>query len=68
MSEDKQCLQQDTTEGRYLEEGVRKNVLDVCCDLTAYEASRWLESKADRENVTRSGTGKITHGTNATPD
>ena len=45
-----------------------KNMLDVCCDLTAYETSRWLELKPDRENVSRSGTGNITYGTNATPD
>ena len=40
-------------------------MLAVCCDLTPYETSRWLELK---ENVTRSGTGSITHGTNATPE
>ena len=34
-----------------------KNMLDVCCDLTPYDSSRWLELKPDRENVTRSGTG-----------
>ena len=68
MSEDKQCLQRNTTEGRCLEEGCGKNMLDVCCDLTAHETSRWLELKPDRENVTRSGTGNITYGTNATPD
>ena len=58
MTEDKQCLrrvQRDTTEGRCLEEGCGKNMLDVCCDLTPYETSRWLELKSDRENVTRSG-------------
>ena len=27
-------------------------MLDVCCDLTPYETSRWLEMKPDRENVT----------------
>ena len=51
MSEDKQCLQRDTTEGRCLEEGCGKNMPDVCFDLTAYETSRWLELKQDRENV-----------------
>ena len=30
MSEDKQCLQRDNTEGRCLEEGCGKNKLDVC--------------------------------------
>ena len=45
-----------------------KNMLDVCCDLTPYETSRWLELKPDRENVTRSGTVSITYGTNATPE
>ena len=45
-----------------------KNRLDVCCDLTPYETSRWLELNPDLENVTRSGTGRITHGTNATPE
>ena len=35
-----------------------KNMLDVCCDLTPYETSRWLELKSDRENVTRSGTAR----------
>ena len=45
-----------------------KNMLDVCCDLTPYETSRWLELKPDRENVTRSGTGSKTYGTNATPE
>ena len=29
-------------------------MLDVCCDLTSYETSRWLELKPDRDNVTRS--------------
>ena len=43
-------------------------VLDVCCDLTPSETSRWLELKPDRENVTRSGTGSIIYGTNAMPD
>ena len=64
MTEDKQCLQRvqrDTTEGRCLEEGCGKNMHDVCCDLTPYETSRWLELKPDRENVTRSGTGSITY-------
>ena len=42
-------------------------MLDVCCDLTPYETSRWLELKSDRENGTRSGTGSIAYGTNATP-
>ena len=54
MTEDKQCLQRDNTESRCLEEGCGKNMLDVCCDLTQYETSRWLELKPDRENVTRS--------------
>ena len=62
MSEDKQCLQRDTTEGRCLEEGCGKNMPDVCFDLTAYETSRWLELQPDRENVARSGTGNITYG------
>ena len=69
MTEDKQCLQRverDTTEGRCLEEGCGKNMRDVCCDLTPYETSRWLELKPDRENATRSGTCSITHGTIAT--
>ena len=57
MSEDKLCLQRDTTEGRCLEE-----------ECTPYETSRRLELKPDRENVTRSGTGSITYGTNVTPD
>ena len=43
-------------------------MLDVCCGLTPYETSRWLELKPDRENVTRSRTASITYGTNATPD
>ena len=30
MTEDKQCLQRYTTEGRCLEEGCGKNMLDVC--------------------------------------
>ena len=30
MSEDKQCLQRDTIEGRCLEEGCGKNMLDDC--------------------------------------
>ena len=30
MNEDKQCLQRDTTEGRCLEEGCGKNMLDDC--------------------------------------
>ena len=68
MSEDKLCLQRDTTEGRCLEEECGKNMLDVCCDLTPYETSRWLELKPDRENVTRIRTGSITYGTNETPD
>ena len=38
------------------------------CDLTAYETSRWVELNPDRENATRSGTGSISYGTNATPD
>ena len=42
-------------------------MLDVCCDLTPHETSRWLELKPDGKNVTRSGTGSITYGTNATP-
>ena len=37
MSEDKQCLQRDTTEGRCLEEECGKNMLDVCCEVTSYE-------------------------------
>ena len=41
-------------------------MLDVCCDLTPYETSRWLQLKPGLENVTRSGTGSITHGMNAT--
>ena len=45
-----------------------KNMPDVCCDLTPYETSRWLELKPDPENVTRRGTGSITHGMNATPE
>ncbi len=45
-----------------------KNMLDVCCDLAPYETTPWLELKPDLENVTRSGTGSITHGTNATPE
>ena len=68
MSEDKQCLQRHTTEGRCLEEGCGKNMLDVCCGLTSYETSRWLELKPDRENVTRSRSGSIACGMNATPD
>ena len=70
-TKDKQCLQRvqrDTTECRCLEEGSGKNMLDVGCDLTPYETSRWLELKPDRENVTRSGTGSITFGTSATPE
>ena len=54
--------------GGCLEEGCGKNMLDVCCDFTKYEASRWLKLKPDRENVTLSGTGSITCGMNATPD
>ena len=42
-------------------------MLDVCCDLTPFETLRWSELKPDLENVTRSGTGSITYGTNATP-
>ena len=38
-------------------------MLDVGCDLTPYETSRWLELKPDRGNVTRSGTGSITYDT-----
>ena len=34
MNEDKRCLQRDTAEGRCLEEGYGKNMLDVCRDLT----------------------------------
>ena len=34
MNEDKQCLQQDSTEGRCLEEGCGTKMLDVCCDHT----------------------------------
>ena len=49
-------------------EACGKTMLDVCCDLTPYETSRWLELRPDRENVSRSGTGSITYGTNATPD
>ena len=37
MSEDKQCLHRQTTEGRCLEEGCGKNMLDVFCEVTAYE-------------------------------
>ena len=33
-----------------------KNMLDVCCDLTPYETSRWLEVKTDRENHARLST------------
>ena len=66
MSEDKQCLQRDTTEGRCFVESCGKNMLDVCCDLTSYETSRWLELKPDRENITRSGTGSMSLRTNAT--
>ena len=43
-------------------------MLDVCCDLTPYETSRWLVLKPDLENVTRSGTGSITQGMYATPE
>ena len=68
MTEDKQCLQRDNSEGRCLEEGCGKNMLDVCCDLTPYETGRWLEMKPDRRNVTRSGTGSIHYGANATPE
>ena len=34
MNEDKQCLQRDTIEGRCLEEGCRKTMLDVSCGHT----------------------------------
>ena len=68
MTEDKQCLRRVPTEGRCLEEVCGKNMPDVCCDLTPYGTNRWLELKPDRENVTRSGTGSVTYGTNATPD
>ena len=37
MSEDKQCLQRDNTEGRCLEEGCGKNKLDVCMFLCRNE-------------------------------
>ena len=79
-----QRVQRDTTGGRcpqlfIFEDAVRtstgteltncgRNMLDVCCDLTPYETSRWLELKPDREKVARSVTGSITHGTNATPE
>ena len=41
MSEDKQCLQRDTTEGRCLEEGCGKNMLDDCLLFvpTSYEVT-----------------------------
>ena len=43
-------------------------MLDVYCNLTPFETSQWLELKPDLENLTRIGTGSITHSMNATQE
>ena len=52
MSEDKQCLQRDNTEGRCLEEGCGKNKLDVCmflCRMVSTHDEHTAMAKAGNE-------------------